>query len=310
MPLRWVAGWFCSWLVLGAALGAAYQTGLWRRSPAVPVISVWRPDGGGVMVMDVERYVVGVVAAEMPALFHPEALKAQAVAARTYALRALHTGRRVPHHPDAVVTASVLDQDWASPAMMRERWGSDEAFRVYWARIEEAVRATRGQILTYGGEPIEALYHASSGGRTESADAYFSTYRPYLISVPDPFGCPASCGAETVRMPWRDVAARLGLPGSPGKAVAVAERTPSGRARTVRIGEAELAARDVRERLGLPSTWFDVHVDGDDVVWTVRGSGHGVGMSQYGADGMARRGLGYDAILRHYYPGSRLETVY
>src|SRR5690606_27552651 len=211
----------------------------------------------------------------------PEALKAQAVAARTYAVRAIGDGRSVPEDPRAALSTA-SGQAWASPAVLRQRWGGEEPFRAYWIRIAAAVDATRGQVLTYRGRVIQALYHAASGGHTESSEHYFASAQPYLQGVEDPYEPPSPYGLRSVVMPREQVYLALGVPpDAPAPALQVVARPPSGRAQYVRAGNYLLSGRAVRERLGLPSTWFDVEEREGAVIWFVRGYGHGVGMSQY-----------------------------
>lgn len=301
--------WFALWLAVGLGL-ALGQTGVFPARRGAPAVSVWQADTGRLVVMDLEEYVAGVVAAEMPALFHPEALKAQAVAARTYAVRAIGDGRSVPEEPRAALSTA-SGQAWASASALRQRWGGEESFQAYWGRIAAAVEATRGQVLTYRGRVIQALYHAASGGHTESSEHYFASAQPYLQGVEDPYEPPSPHGLRSIVMPRRKVYEALGVPpDTPAPALQVVERTPSGRARHVRAGHHLLSGRAVRERLGLPSTWFDVEEGDDTVTWLVRGYGHGVGMSQYGAEGMARAGFTHEAILRHYYRGTGLTRMY
>lgn len=310
------------------------------RSPE-PVIAVWHGAVDEVSHMQLEEYVRGVVAAEMPTHFHPEALKAQAVAARTYALRRIEGDLRLSERPEAHVSSDYrVHQAWISRDDFLTQWGPQEGV-ARWCRVAAAVDATRGVVLTSGGQLVEALYHSTSGGHTEDAARYFQTSLPYLVGVPDPYGDHSPMHETTATIPVATIFEKLGLSdvvltdGSTSAArgaerasssfnanaptaqtvsnpapVRVLTRTESGRAAEVLVGEHIVTGRRLREALGLRSSWFDVTMDGDVVVFHVRGSGHGVGMSQYGADGMGRAGFEYDQILAHYYRGATLERRY
>lgn len=333
--------WRRAWLT-GALAGMLAALALWgmgtRRVPRggeEPVVAVWHAAEQRVVWLPIEEYVQGVVAAEMPSHFHLEALKAQAVAARTYVLRRMAENGRLEGGAH-VSSAAQVHQAWMSREEFLARWGTAEGAE-RWRRIGEAVAATRGLVLTYQGQLAEALYHASSGGHTEDAASYFQAHVPYLVGVPDPYSRQAPGDQTWAAFPLAVVLERLGVDvqategsggrglesmagvaaaagaadGGPGNAVvAVLSRTATGRAAEVAVAGRVYSGRQVREALGLRSTWFDVSVAGDVVVFQVRGYGHGVGMSQYGADGMARAGYTFEQILAHYYRGTTLERWY
>lgn len=294
-------------VVLAAALFVMPRRG------AEPTIAVWHAAANAVMEMRLEEYVRGVVAAEMPADFHREALKAQAVAARTYALRRIERGERLAEQSAAHVSSDFnVHQAWLSEDEYLGRWGNAQG-AAHWERIGEAVDATRGLVLTYEGHLIEALYHSTSGGHTEDAAQYFQTAYPYLIGVPDPYGHHSPTAETRARFPLAAVLRRFGIEevaAAEGPVIAVDARTGSGRAQRVVIADHVVSGRAVREALGLRSSWFDVDVEDGDAVFYVRGNGHGVGMSQYGADGMAAAGHRYTDILAYYYRGTVLERRY
>lgn len=300
-----------SWSVFILAVLAAGTFWLGGRPTpgADPVISVWNARAASVHEFSLEDYVRGVVAAEMPASFHPEALKAQAVAARTYALRRVEGDVRLAELSGAHISSDFQrHQAWIDEAQfVAARPGAGEA---QWARIGEAVDGTRGIILTYDGEPIEALYHSTSGGHTEDAARYFVGGKPYLRALPDPYGDHSPAHATRTVMSVTEVFHRLGVDEGAPRSVHVARRTEAGRADEVIVGEQRFTGRDVREALALRSSWFDVTVDDERIIFDVRGNGHGVGMSQYGADGMARAGYSFDQILNYYYPGTTVERRY
>lgn len=311
-----------TWAVLVLALLLGWT--VLRKEPTPdgtgPAVAVWNARAASVREFPLEHYVHGVVAAEMPASFHPEAFKAQAVAARTYALLRMERDGALPEHGGAHISSDFqVHQAWIDEAdFVAARPGTGEG---QWEAIGAAVAETRGLVLTYEGELIDALYHSTSGGRTEDAARYFQGGQPYLQPVPDPYGdhSPRHTSQET--LPLETVLRKLGAESPPVRRAAadrtepvpvirVVSRTETGRAARVAVGDDTFTGRHVRETLGLRSNWFDVTVDGDRVTFDVRGYGHGVGMPQYGADGMAREGYSYEEILAHYYPGTALESFY
>ncbi|MBT9259126.1 MAG: stage II sporulation protein D [Clostridiales bacterium] len=280
------------------------------RREAIPQVAVdvrlYDPQTGQIQVLPLEDYVRGVVAAEMKPDFHDEALKAQAVAARTYAVFHLKGwgGEGCARNPAADICAdSQVHQAW-NPSV------GDDAFR---DRVEKAVEATRGWVLTYHGVLAETTFYAASGGRTEDAREVWHRAVPYLTSVPSPEESPYD--GETVTFTWPQVASAFGLsmdqwPQNPARRFVIRDRTVSGRARTVLVGGQVFSGVEVRQRLGLRSTWIEkVQATKGGLTLTTRGWGHGVGLSQYGADAMARRGAGYAQILAHYYPGTELTPL-
>ncbi|MDD3409690.1 MAG: stage II sporulation protein D [Eubacteriales bacterium] len=326
------------WRMLGAPLSSAdwgaLGTPLWQARALLPqralrVFSLWtlasgeaaaasaeetallrvfHPDTGELADMPMEEYVCAAVAAEMPASYHLEALKAQAVAARTRALQgcALCEGANV-------CTDSAHCQAFADEARRRELWG--ESCGAYTERVRQAVRETAGQILTYEGKPITVLYHAISGGHTEDAQAVFSQSLPYLVGV-------ESAGEEDARGCYEDAtfsyeeAVRLLEPLSPGltadalqSTLAIATHTATGRVSTLLLGGKEIEATELRRALGLRSTWFTLSATASGLTFHQRGYGHGVGMSQVGANAMAAAGETYQRILAHYYQGTELSAL-
>ena len=328
----------------------------WPSRRKMPEFSIrlFREDLGQVVEMNLEEYLVGVVAGEMPADFHLEALKAQAVAARTYALYRLglkhnSTNSDLTTEDGAHVSSDFrIGQAWISPEMQRERWGWYGYYQKH-RRISTAIWATQGQVLVYGGQPIFAAYHSTSGGATQESGAYFSDL-PYLRGVASPGEEISPYHRTTARMAWREVADRLEIdipsdlkaqlnalplkgsweveiygsvekppdsgepltaPAKPISTLAgITEVYPDGRVKGMEILGKTFTGRAVREKLGLRSNWFRVEVEEEGLVFHVQGYGHGVGMSQYGAEAMARRGVSYQDILHHYYTGVQLVKWY
>lgn len=281
-------------------------------------LNVWDSEAQAVRRLPLEDYVAGVVASEMPARYHLEALKCQAVAARTRAVassRALGGNGCATHRECDVCTDAACCQGYLGTTERKARWsGESEAME---ARIWSAVRATAGQILTYHGLPIQVLYHACSGGRTEDAAAVFAQGAPYLISVESP-GEESSIAyaGETVysraeaaekleaAFPGCGVTAE-GLPGQ----LRLQGSTASGRVASILVGTETVTGRAFREALSLRSASFTWDADDESITFHTRGYGHGVGMSQVGAQAMAASGADYGTILAHYYQGVNLSLL-
>lgn len=273
-----------------------------------PLVSLWDAKTQTLLSLTLEEYVEGVVAAEMPASFHIEALKAQAVAARTYAYRRIIRGDTIPEHPEANLSTDYSSgQAWISWTDFLQRYGLFEGRRLQ-RKIQNAVRKTAGLIATYDAEPILAVYHSTSGGRTENSEHYWNEALPYLRSVADPFGTNSPHHYSTASFSPAELARLLEV--TDARDIRIVERYPSGRVKTVEAGGQWFSGRTVRQKLGLKSTWFSVESIGGQVVFSVWGYGHGVGMSQYGAHGMAEQGYGYEEILKYYYQDIELVTAY
>lgn len=263
-----------------------------------------------VETVPLELYVRGVIAGEMPVDFELEALKAQAIAARTYIVRrlAMGSGGDMPVG-NADVTDTTDHQVYVPLAALVKRW-PEETRRENLTKLNEAVRQTRGQIVTYGGEPIEALFFSTSNGYTENSEDYWNRKVPYLRSVASPWDENLSPSyKETVTLSLAEFYRKLGASGSPRPAIRVLETTEGRRIKEIAVGSTRLSGREIREKLGLASSQFSWKIDGSSIHITTYGSGHGVGMSQWGADGMAREGASALRILAHYYSGTRVEKA-
>ncbi len=281
-------------------------------------IKVWDVAKNKLVTIPLEQYIAGVVAAEMPASYHLEALKAQAAAARTRAVSqsAAFSGKGCANHPEAdICTDSTHCQAYINETERAEKWGASA--QAYEARIFRAVMETKGTILTYDGEPITVLYHAVSGGHTEDVQAVFSQSLPYLTGV-ESKGEESSPKYQTVQSFTHQEAADLLNKAFPGAnispdtvalQVAITERTATGRAAKVQVGDREVLAKDFRAALSLNSTLFTVTATENSITFTQRGYGHGVGMSQAGANAMAASGSSWKDILMHYYTGIQITAL-
>ena len=264
-----------------------------------------RDGQGNVSQEQMEDYLVGVVLAEMPAWFEQEALKAQAVVARTYGAKAYSTGGK--HGDGSVCTSPGCCQGWISEAAYLQQGGSPDQVE----KIRNAVYATTGQVLSYNGELIEATYFSCSGGSTEDAAAVWGTAFPYLQAVDSPGEEDAAYYEDEKIFAPEQVEEALGirLSGNPSGWVSAVSFTQGGGVDTIAIGGTYFTGTEIREKLGLRSTAFSVYATDDAIAVTTRGYGHRVGMSQYGADAMAALGHTYDEILSHYYRGTELTQL-
>lgn len=272
---------------------------------------------GKVFEVNAPDYVRGSLAAEMPPTFHPEALKAQAVAAHTYALRLREKNRAASDESLKGADFSADPENWKSyttEQRFRERYG--DLADAYWKAICDAADAVYPYLLTYEGEPIVAAYHSMSSGTTEDASNVWTGSVPYLVPV-ESFGDTLAPDYETTeRFPVREVAQKLRsawpeieLGEDPSGWLTVTERSEGGYVTGMTAGDRAIHGKELRSLLGLRSSDFTVACDGADFIFTVRGYGHGVGLSQYGADYMARQGATFDEILAHYYPGATLGII-
>ena len=284
-------------------------------------VPVWRTAKNRVETVPLEDYVAGVVSSEMPAGFHAEALKAQAVAARTYGLAKMEKSAsgNPEAHPQAPLCDGTHCQVYRSPEELRELKGSqwmtsDESG---FLKIRQAVEDTRGQVIYYQGKMIlQPLFHSASGGRTENSEDVFSAALPYLRSVESGSFENGAYEAETSAVDFSVFLKKVKtLDGNASSSpIAVIRRSEGGRVEELQVGEATVTGRQIRELFGLKSANFTVQLvtdstgsGGQQIVFTTSGNGHGVGMSQYGADGMGKAGYDYKQILQHYYSGVTVE---
>lgn len=317
MRTRWGDIWLS--LVMGLVVpGLVLNMGvmlLQRREPEQPettAIEQTQPEtvaltmrlrlGDRVTEMDLDSYLVGVLLAEMPMTFEQEALKAQAVAARTYTRKAYVSGGK--HGDGSVCKDPGCCQAYLSEQEYLSQGGTEEGVE----KARCAVLDTSGYVLYYEGELIEATYFSCSGGSTESAVAVWGTDYPYLQAVTSPGEEKAVHDRDTVTYTGGNFQKILGvaLEGSPERWFREVTYTDGGGVETMTIGETVYRGTQLRSLLGLRSTAFSVQVSGNMITITTRGYGHRVGMSQYGADAMAVTGSDFRQILSHYYQGTEL----
>lgn len=273
-------------------------------SPA-PLTMLLRQSDGTCVQMDMDEYLVGVLLAEMPASFSFEAKCAQAVVARTYARKAYMTGGK--HADGSVCDASACCQGYRTPETYLSEGGTQEA-------IDDARRAvaqTSNYVLTYDGELIEATYFSCSGGSTEDAVAVWGTDFPYLRATQSPGEEDATHFTDEAEFTATQFCSLLGvsLEGEPSEWFGDVAYTSGGGVASMEISNEVYSGTALRSMLGLRSTAFTIRVDGARICITTHGFGHRVGMSQYGADAMARAGSTYAEILTHYYSGAELTLL-
>ncbi len=258
---------------------------------------------GNIQKMELEDYVLGVVLAEMPASFEIEALKAQAVVARTYAMRRMCLGDR--HSDGDVCTAATCCQAYISQEDYLQSMGVAQDI----AKVSGAVQSTAGQVLTYNEKLAETTYFACSGGRTEDAEAVWGEAIPYLQAVDSPGEESAEAYLQTQRIQSQTLCEALGrkLEANPKNWLGKVTYTDGQGVDYMFIGGVAYSGVELRNRLKLNSTAFTITFDGSDFLIQTKGKGHRVGMSQYGADAMASGGKAYTDILSYYYQGTRID---
>jgi stage II sporulation protein D len=275
--------------------------------PAVDV-AVFRTANSTIESVQLEDYLVGVVAAEMPVDFKEEALKAQALTARTYIVNRLINKDTLGVPKGAQVTDTQMHQVYMNDDEQRRDWGANYEWKKQ--KIIEAVRATAGQILTYDGKPIDALFFSTGNGYTENSEEVWSGKFPYLRSVSSPWDKKSPKFNSQKVISVHEFETRLGVNLGSGSTIGkIVDRTAGKRVGKVNFNGKVLSGIEIREKLELRSSDFAWKRKGDNIVITTKGFGHGVGMSQYGANGMAKEGKSYQEIVKHYYKGVKITSA-
>ncbi|TGB01632.1 stage II sporulation protein D [Halobacillus salinus] len=257
---------------------------------------------GEVEKVPLETYVARVVASEMPANFEVEALKAQSLAARTYITGQLENGSPVSEKAD--VTDTVQHQVYKNDVELRQQW--QDAYQGNMKKINEAVKATAGEIITYERKPITAAFFSTSNGFTENAEDYWENEIPYLKSVESPWDQSSPKFKDQKIISSEELQATLGVSTIAGTTLT---KTQGNRVDEVHFGDKTFTGREIREAFSLSSSDFTMSQKGDHIIFTTKGYGHGVGMSQYGANGMAKDGRTYKDIVKHYYKGIEISPL-
>lgn len=265
-----------------------------------PVVSeqmvvVYRSNGT-ILEITLTDYLIGVVGAEMPASFNIEAIKAQAVAARTYTLKRVLNNQ--------VLTDTTINQKYEDVSTLKSKWGSD--FDKYYNKIKEAVISTDKEVITYNGNYIDAIYHSTSNGKTEDSIYVWGNEYAYLKSVDSTYDISASSYSRTVFISYESLTNSFGMTIDSNTNFNIIMRTSNNSVNQIEINGNMYSGKYVRELLGLRSTDFSITKEETGVSISTKGYGHGVGMSQYGANGMANAGYNYKEILTHYYTGVQI----
>lgn len=249
-----------------------------------------------IISIPLEEYIIGVVAGEMPASFEKEALKAQAVASRSYVLKKIEQNK----NNDFDITDDILNQVYIDDNKMKEKWGNN--YEMYLNKITEAVKETEGEYLTYNNEVIEAFFFSTSSGITENSEEVFSTALPYLRSVESKWDSEVSPVFNSKNIfTVSEFCTNLSIECNTNLEIKNILYNNSGSVKSIEINDKIFSGTDIRQKLGLKSTNFTIEQNGNYVEINTKGYGHGVGMSQYGAQGMAKEGYTYDQILKYYY---------
>lgn len=268
------------------------------------IIRVKRESSGDIEYLPLEEYIVGVLAGEMPIYFEKEAFKAQAVAARSYALK------RIEYNKDNEydVVDSIMNQVYLDNYYLKEAWKDDYIDNIN--KLREAVNETENEYLEYDGEVIDALFFSTSNGYTENASLVFNIDLPYLQSVKSAWDEKTSSAFRSnTSLSLNDFYSKLGLKYSDEVEVKILKRSSSNRIINLSINGVKFSSRTLYDKLGLRSTDFSIKQEGNKVIIDMVGYGHGVGMSQYGAEGMAEEGYSYEDILKYYYTGTDIKKI-
>ena len=265
------------------------------------IIRVYKEGENKIVNVPIEEYVVGVLAGEMPVEFEIEALKAQAVAARSYVMTQVE--RNIKNEYDVVDT--VMNQVYLDKDYLTAVW--KESYTDNINKIKMAVLSTRGEYISYNGKVAEALFFSTSPGKTENSEEIFKNKVDYLRSVDSVWDEISPVYVTNKTFTLEEFYKLLDLDYSEELSIKVTNTTSTGRVKKIIINGKELAGSTVCEKLSLRSTYFEIIKEGTKIIVKNKGYGHGVGMSQYGAEGMAREGYSYVDILKHYYTGIEIK---
>ena len=267
------------------------------------VIRVKEIETGNIIKVPIEEYVIGVVAGEMPASFNDEALKAQAVASRTYAFK-----RTINNTGNFDVTNDTQNQVYINENKMKEKWKNN--YEKYKEKITNAVLSTRGEVILYNNDLIDALFFSTSNGYTENSSDVFKSNLPYLVSVESNWDQKESPVINSMNeVTKNEILFNLGLNINDSINITNIEKTKTGRIKKITINDKTFDSQKIKNIFNLKSTSFRIEVLNDNVKFLVNGYGHGVGMSQYGANGMAKEGYKYINILQHYYKNCEIKKI-
>lgn len=259
-----------------------------------------RRNNGNIEKYELEEYIIGVVGAEMPASFNKEALKAQCVVARTYALKSIKNNKQL--------TSDNSTQNFKDNNELKKMWGS--SYNTYYNKIKSAVLETKGLYLSYNNDYVDAVYHSTSNGNTEDAVYVWGNSVPYLKSVSSDYDNTNKKYNSTITLTYNEISNKLKNSIDSNTKFNIISRTSGNRVKEIEINGTTYSGVEFRKLLNLRSADFSIENNGANVVISTNGYGHGVGMSQYGANGMANNGSSYRDILLHYYTGVSIKNIY
>ena len=268
---------------------------------------------GEVEEVPIDTYLYNVVSAEMPADYELEALKAQAVVARTYTI---YKAQNPKHENADICDDSTCCQAWVSKEKRFERW-EEQKRESNWQKIVTAVKETAGKIVTYNGEPINAFFHANSGGTTElPVNVWGGSGLPYLQVVETAgeegytqYSSEVILNKEELIEKLKAKYTDIQIDFNNNDDIKISDYTDGNRVKTVKFGNHEISGVETRTILGLKSTNFEITKENDNIKFSVKGYGHGVGMSQTGADTMAKQGSNYEDIIKHFYKDVEIKNI-
>ena len=254
-----------------------------------------------IITLPFEEYIKGVVAGEMPATFELEALKAQAVASRSYAMYQMTATK----DKDYDVLNTTANQVYLTDQELKNNWKNEYEQKIN--KINKAITETTGEYLTYKGQIVNAMFFSTSTGKTENSEEVFVSSLPYLRSVDSKWDEASPVYTDTYTFDLKDFYSKLSLPYNENLKIEITAKTSTGRIKKLKINDQELNGRDFATKLSLRSNYFTITQNKGKITINTKGFGHGVGMSQYGANGMAKEGYKYDQILKHYYQNTEIK---
>ena len=268
---------------------------------------------GEIEELQLDEYLLGVVSSEMPASFHEEALKAQAIVARTYTIYKIKHSK---HENADICDDSNCCQAWISKEDRFEKWNIEDR-ESNWEKIEKAVNDTKGKIITYNGEPINAFFHSNSGGVTDTAfSVWGGTNYPYLQAVAtsgedaySQYNSEVILTKEEFISKMKEYHTDFNIDFESENSIQILNYTEGGRIDNIKIGNLELTGVEVRNIFSLKSAKFTIEIGEENIKFKVIGYGHGVGMSQTGADSIAKNGGNYEEIIKHFYTGVEISNI-
>ena len=258
---------------------------------------------GEVSKVPLEDYVKGVLAGEMPVSFEIEALKAQAVASRSYVLIKMRDNK----DSDYDVVNTTTNQVYLTDEKMRSNWKDNYESNL--KKVKTAVQDTSGEYLSYDGEIANALFFSTSSGMTENSEDVFVSAVPYLRSVSSAWDKTSPKYEEVSTYALQDFYEKLGLEYSDVLTIEITEKSNTGRPKNIKVNGTQFSSRYLASKLNLRSSYLSITENDKQVTVVTKGFGHGVGMSQYGAEGMAKEGYKYNEILAHYYEGTEIKKI-